>query len=102
VVGTLLDVVFLAIVGMATSYWMLLMGIVLLQFSSNIAHGALQGLIPDLVPEDRRGRASSVKAIMELLPIFLVMGIGPLVDKGYLWAAIGFVMGSLLLTMLLD
>lgn len=101
VVGTLLDVVFLAIVGMATSYWMLLLSIVLLQFSSNIAHGALQGLIPDLVPEDQRGRASGVKAIMELLPIFLAMGIGPLVDKGYLWAAIGFVVGSLLLTMLI-
>lgn len=101
VVGTLLDVVFLAIIGMATSYWMLLLGIVLLQFSSNIAHGALQGLIPDLVPEDQRGRASGAKAIMELLPVFLVMGIGPLVDKGYLWAAIGFVMGSLLLTMLI-
>jgi len=101
VAGTLLDVVFLAIVGAATSYWMLLLGIVLLQFSSNIAHGALQGLIPDLVPEDQRGRASGVKAIMELLPVLLVMGIGPLVDKGYLWAAIGIVMGSLLLTMLI-
>jgi len=101
VLGTLLDVVFLAIVGMATSYWMLLLGIVLLQFSSNIAHGALQGLIPDLVPQDQRGRASGVKAIMELLPVFLVMGVGPLVDRGYLWAAIGFVMGSLLLTMLI-
>ena len=101
VVGTLLNAVFLVIIGAATSYWLLLWGIVLLQFSSNIAHGALQGLIPDLVPEDQRGRASGVKAIMELLPVFLMMGIGPLVDKGYLWAAIGIVMGSLLLTMLI-
>jgi len=101
VAGTLLDVVFLAIIGAATSYWMLLLGIVLLQFSSNIAHGALQGLIPDLVPEDQRGRASGVKAVLELLPVFLVMGIGPLVDRGYLWTAIGIVMGSLLLTMLI-
>lgn len=101
VVGTLLDVVFLAIVAAATGYWSLLLGIVLLQFSSNIAHGPLQGLIPDLVPDSQRGKASGVKAIMELLPAFLVMGIGPLVDKGYLGVAIGIVMGSLLLTMLI-
>lgn len=98
-VGTMLDLVFLAVIGMARDYWTLFAGILLLQFSSNIAHGALQGLIPDLVPEDQRGRASGVKAIMELLPILLVMFIGPLVDKGYLWGAIGFVMFSFVVTM---
>jgi len=99
--GTLLDVAFLAIVGASTNYWMLVLGIVLLQFSSNVAHGALQGLIPDLVPEEQRGRASGVKAIMELIPVFLVMGIGPLVDAGYLWATIGIIMGALVVTMLI-
>jgi len=101
VLGTMLDVVFLAIVGAATGYQMLLVGIVLLQFSSNIAHGALQGLIPDLVAEDQRGRASGVKAMMELLPSLLLLGMGPLLDRGNVWAAIAIVMGSLLLTMLI-
>jgi len=34
----------------------------LIQFSANVSHGPLQGLIPDLVPEENRGRASAVKA----------------------------------------
>lgn len=98
-VGTLLDIIFLTIIGLAQDYWTLFAGILLLQFSSNIAHGALQGLIPDLVPEDQRGRASGVKAIMELLPILIVIVVGPMLEKGYLWGAIGFIMASFLITM---
>ncbi len=98
-VGTVLDLVFLTIIALAKDYWTLFAGILLLQFSSNIAHGALQGLIPDLVPEDQRGRASGVKAIMELLPILIVTFVGPLVEKGYLWGAISFIMFSFAVTM---
>ena len=98
-VGTILDLIFLTIIALARDYWTLFAGILLLQFSSNIAHGALQGLIPDLVPEDQRGRASGVKAIMELLPILLVIFVGPLVEKGYLWGAVGFIMFSFAVTM---
>jgi hypothetical protein len=42
-----------------------------------------------LVPEDQRGRASAVKAIMELLPIILVgLSIAKMVGAGHLDAAI--------------
>jgi len=101
-VGTVLDVVFLAIIGWATNYWMVLVGIVLLQLSSNVAHGALQGLIPDLVPEDQRGRVSGVKAIMELLPsILMAFTIGPLIGRGLVELSVALVMASLLLAMLI-
>jgi MFS family permease len=86
--------------GFGTAYLVLLVGIVLLQVSSNVGHGALQGLIPDLVPEAQRGRSSGVKAVMELLPVFLVLAIGPLVDAGKVSVAIGIVMVSFLVTML--
>jgi MFS family permease len=120
VAGTLLDVLFLLVVGVSpllignpadpfferalgvsTAYIVLLAGIVLLQISSNVAHGALQGLIPDLVPANRRGRSSGVKAVMELLPVFLIIFIGPLVDAGRIWLTIGVIIGSFLITMLL-
>ena len=102
VVGTLFNVAFLAIIGWATNYWMVLVGIVLLQFSSNVAHGALQGLIPDLVAEDQRGRASGVKAIMELLPaILMAFTIGPLIDRGLVGLSIVLVMISFVVTMLI-
>ena len=67
-IGTLLDLVFLAFIGLSWNYWSLLVAVLLIQFSANLSHGPLQGLIPDLVPEDQRGRASAVKAILELVP----------------------------------
>src|SRR4030043_18986 len=105
-IGTLLDLVFLAAIGLSWNYWSLLEAVLLIQFSSNLSHGPLQGLIPDLVPEDQRGRASAVKAIFELLPIALVgFSIAPMIASGHLnWTfvltgAVLFI--TCLLTMLL-
>jgi Na+/melibiose symporter-like transporter len=71
-VGALFDCLFLAAIALSQNYWALLIAILLIQFSSNVSHGPLQGLIPDLVPEDQRSHASAVKSIMELLPVVLV------------------------------
>ncbi len=101
-VGVLFDCLFLAAIALSQNYWALLIATLLIQFSSNISHGPLQGLIPDLVPEDQRGRASAVKAIMELAPVILVgLTIAKMVGAGHLDAAI-FVTGlSLLVVMLI-
>jgi len=100
--GTVLDLLFLTLMGLAGSYWFLFASVLLLQFSSNIAHGALQGLIPDLVPEEQRGRASGVKALMELLPVVLTaFTTARLIGAGKMWEALLLVMGSLFLTMLI-
>jgi MFS family permease len=101
-VGTLFDLVFIAAIAASGSFLMLLIATLLVQFSANVSHGPLQGLIPDLVPEDQRGRASAVKAVFELVPIVLVgFTISQLVGRGRLgWAA--FATGAaLLVTMLL-
>lgn len=96
--GTLLDLLFLAAIGLSWNYGSLLVATLLIQFSANISHGPLQGLIPDLVPEDQRGRASAIKALFELLPIFLVgISIAVLVSAGHLgWAIIATGAGLLL------
>jgi len=100
--GVLLDLVFLAAVGLSRSYGTLLAATLLLQFSSNVSHGPLQGLIPDLVPQDQHGRAAAVKSILELLPIIVVgFTIAPLVGAGHLGWAIVATGSGLLLTMLL-
>jgi MFS family permease len=100
--GVLFDLVFLAAMGLAGSYWALLAVTLLIQLSSNVSHGPLQGLIPDLVPEDQRGRASAVKAFMELLPIILVgLTVGSLLAAGELGWAIVVTGAGLLVTMLL-
>jgi Na+/melibiose symporter-like transporter len=88
--GVLLDLVFLGWIAQAESFWSLLAAVLLIQFSSNMSHGPLQGLIPDLIPEDQRGRASAVKAIFELLPVVLLgFTIAPLVGAGkFTWAVV--------------
>lgn len=100
-VGSSLDPIFQQTFGITTAFGVLIVGIVLLQTSSNFAHGALQGLIPDRVPENQRGRASGVKAVLELLPVFLVIFIGPLVDRGQIWLTVGIIMAGFLTTMLI-
>jgi len=100
-VGSSLETIVRPIVSLGAAYLVLLVGIVLLQASTNIGQGALQGLIPDLVPEAQRGRSSGVKSVMELLPIFLVLVMGPLVDAGRVDIAVGIVMASFVVTMLI-
>ena len=64
--GTLFALVFLAGMALAAGFWGLAAAYVLLQIASNAAHGPAQGLIPDLVPEERRGLASGVKNLFDM------------------------------------
>jgi MFS family permease len=99
-VGTLLNVIALIAIGASPTYWFLFVFVVFSQVASNIAHGATQGLIPDLVPEDRRGRFSGVKAVMELLPLIIIaLTIGPLIASGRMWYGIGVQVAMLLFAM---
>lgn len=101
-VGVLFDLAFLALIALSTNYWMLVVATLLIQFSANVSHGALQGLIPDLVPEDQRGVASAIKAILELVPMILLgFTIAPLVGAGRFGLAVSVTGALLLLLMLL-
>ncbi len=99
-VGTLLNMACIIAIGYSPDYWFLFGAVVLSQIASNIAHAAEQGLIPDLVPEDRRGRFSGVKSIMELLPVIIVaFTVGKLIAAGQMWAGILVAIGILFLSM---
>lgn len=107
--GTVLDMVFLVAIGFAfglegmRGYWFLLAMAILLQVSSNTAQSAQQGLIPDLVPDERRGRFSGVKALLEIpLPLLIVsFTIARLIGAGNMWAGILLTMGILIFVMLI-
>jgi MFS family permease len=93
VTGTIFTLLFLSFIGLAGSYWLLFAALLMLQFSLNVAQGALQGLIPDLVPQEQRGTASGVKGLIEIIgAIVASLGAGYLVGEGLLSAAIGFIM----------
>ncbi len=119
VASALLNIIFLAIVGastlsenspldgffkstlaISTAFGVLFIGNVLLQVSSNIGQGAVQGMIPDLVPEKQRGISSGVKSTLEVLPIGLAIVFGILVNSGKIWPTIGIIMAVFFLTML--
>lgn len=70
--GALLIAASLFLLAAAPLLWVLLLGVIMIQFSSNILQGPWQALIPDLVPESQRGLASSLKAVMDI--IALVVG----------------------------
>ncbi len=101
-IGTLLNAVCIVAMGASPSYVFLFGAVVFSQIASNFAHGAEQGLIPDLAPQDRRGLFSGVKSVMDLLPVIIVaLTIGQLIAAGRMWAGIGMEIGILLLAMLI-
>jgi MFS family permease len=64
--GTLLDFIFLAFLAWAGGLPMLAIGYIGLQFTSNIAHGPAQGLLPDQVPQEKFGAGSGIKNLMDM------------------------------------
>ena len=67
VIGSVLDVVFLA--GIATANTVVALGafVALLSFSTNIARGPFQGYVPDLVSDRQVGMASALVGLMQVL-----------------------------------
>ena len=106
--GTLANLVILTAIGLTagleglTGYWVLFILLLLMMVASNTAHGAVQGLIPDLVPENKRGLYSGVKAILEVpLPVILVsFTVGRIIAAGNLWGGLLIAMAVLTLSML--
>ncbi len=54
-------------IGLAVSYAAIFIVYCLLQVSTNTAQGPYQAFIPELAPENKRGLASGVKALLEIL-----------------------------------
>jgi Na+/melibiose symporter-like transporter len=67
--GALMIAGSLYLLALAPSLWVLVLGILLIQMSSNILQGPWQALIPDLVPEQQRGTVSGLKAMMDILAL---------------------------------
>lgn len=65
-IGTLLDFIFLALLAWSGNIYIVIIGYIGLQIASNIAHGPMQGLIPDLVPNEQMGAASGLKNLMDM------------------------------------
>lgn len=71
VIGTLFDFVFLMLLAYGGGLLWLFIGYIGLQLSSNVAHGPLQGLLPDRVPQKQVGVASSLKTFMDMFSLII-------------------------------
>jgi MFS family permease len=108
-VGASFMVVFVALIGVSagmegmSGFWFLFVMGIFLSFAANTAHGAQQGLIPDVVPENKRGRFSAIKAIFEVpLPLILVsFTIARIIGAGNMWLALGLAAAIVLIAALL-
>jgi MFS family permease len=87
----------------ATGYWVLFGAYILSMLSSNTGHAAAQGLIPDLVPEEKHGRFSGFKAFFELPAplIFVSFIITKQVENGSLWSALITLSAVVLISMII-
>lgn len=65
----------LLFVAYAPNYGLLFVAMVLVQVAANVAHGPFQGVIPDQVPDQQRGRASGVFGLANLLGTLAGAGI---------------------------
>jgi len=110
--GIILALLFLPGIGFSGSYTAIFIFYCLMQISSNTAQGPFQGFIPDLVPEGKRGVASGVRSLLNIIGgAALIWVIGHFMghysaDEGdsWLWMSLGalaiVLLGAMLVTVL--
>ena len=106
--GTTVAILLLPGIGLFGSYAAIFLIYCLLQVSTNTAQGPFQAFIPDLVPEGKRGLASGVKSLLEIVGgIALVRLIGYFMGQYstsegsfWLWLVLGALATVLLVAML--
>jgi MFS family permease len=94
--GVVIEVIVVILIGLSTEnegmtgYWILFVLYILSMFGGNINHAATQGLIPDLIPDEKKGISSGIKAVFEIpLPlVFISVSIANIVAKGNLSEAL--------------
>ncbi len=106
--GITLALLFLPGIGFFNSYAAIFITYCLLQIFCNTAQGPYQGFIPDLVPQGKRGLASGVKSLLEVLGgVALVWVTSRLMEpyfagegSSWLWLSLGTLAIVLLVAML--
>ncbi|HUS85174.1 MAG TPA: MFS transporter [Anaerolineales bacterium] len=110
VIGTLGEIVIFMLIGWSAAltgmrgYWVLFGLYLLSALTSNTSQAATSPLIPDLVPDEKKGLFSGIKAALELpIPlIFVSFVVGGMIAKGHLWGALFSLSGVLLICMVLS
>lgn len=107
--GVLFEIIVLLSIGFTAGmsgqagYWVLFFLVMLSMLGANSAHAATQTLIPDLVPGEKKGIFSGIKAALELpVPlIFVSFVIAKQIAAGNMWGGLVSLCEVLLVCMLI-
>ncbi len=108
VAGSLGEILVFILIGFSaglngmSGYWTLFFIYIFSMVSSNTAQAAVQGIIPDLVPESQRGLFSGIKTLFEVpLPlIFISFVIGKMIAGNNFWGVLILLIGIILISMI--
>jgi MFS family permease len=106
-IGAIVEAIIIFAIGLTgqlegmPGYWVLFGLYILSMLGSNISHAATQGFIPDLVPDEKKGLASGIKALLELpLPlVFSSFVVAGMIERGNLWGALASLITVILVAM---
>jgi Na+/melibiose symporter-like transporter len=108
-IGGILMLLIIPGIGYASSFAFIFVVYCLMQLAGNTAQGPFQALIPDLVPANKRGLASGIKALLEVVGgAILVLISSIFIDRyaagegsRWLWLVLGILDATLLGTMII-
>jgi MFS family permease len=100
-VGIILSMAWIAGLQGMGGYTILFVAYLLSMASTNMSQGGTQGLIPDVIPQEKRGIASGVKMLLEVpFPLVLVgLVIAPMVARGNMITALIVTVAAMLVCM---
>ena len=101
-VGTAVNVVGLLMLGLAPTAAFLVIAYMVVQIGFNLAGGAFNGVIPDVVPADQRGRASGLLGMMNQLGIVVGLLLTIVILKALGNTAIGMLAGYVMIAVVLS
>ena len=107
--GMLMTLIMLPWVGLASTYAAIFVVYCLLQICTNTAQASYQAFIPELVPPNKRGLASGIKSMLEVLGGVALVQVTAyfmgrylkLGEKFWMWIALGILMAVLLIAMVI-
>jgi Na+/melibiose symporter-like transporter len=107
--GSVLSIVLLPGIGLANTYMAILIVYCLLQIASNTAQASYQAFIPEIIPDNKRGLASGVKSLLEVLGGVILVRLtaylmGHYFEGGgefWMWTALGALVIVLLAAMII-